>query len=209
MYLYKLFEQCLNAEYTQIGASANYAVLREGNTLFIFFQDSEGCEDWSVNLDFPAAAYKRNGKAVWYAHRGFLETWKRTLPYIQNYVTDLTVTKIVVTGYSHGAAVGVLCYEYIWYNRPDLRETLEGYGFGCPRVLWGKGRKAAREIWSGFTVIRNRDDLVTHLPPSFLGYYHVGKMLEIGQKGKYSSIDAHRQQSILTELEIYERKKHR
>ena len=62
MTLYTLFSLCLNISYTQVGRSANYAVLRESNTLYIFFQGSDGKNDWKNNLDFPAKPYKRMGK---------------------------------------------------------------------------------------------------------------------------------------------------
>lgn len=195
-----MFSACLDVEYTQSKESANYALVREGDTLYIFFECSNGGADWSVNLDFPAMPYKRMGATVWYAHRGFLEIWKRTQPYIEKHVADKSLKSIVITGYSHGAAVAVLCHEYVWFNRPDLRDTLIGYGFGCPRVLWGIQRESIKKRWESFTVVRNIDDAVTHLPPGALGYYHVGKLLEIGARGKYSPTDAHRPQNILTEL---------
>ena len=121
--------------------------------------------------------------------------------YLAYAIGDPAIEKIVTVGYSHGAALAVLCHEYIWYHRPDLRETIEGYGFGSPRVIWGALTADLQKRWAGFTIIRNLDDLVTHLPPAFLGYVHVGKMLEIGEEGKYSPADAHREENILKELE--------
>jgi hypothetical protein len=80
-----------------------------------------------------------------------------------------------------------------------LRSSIEAYGFGAPRVLWGiLGNK--RHRWDNFTVVRNLNDLVTHLPPVIFGYRHVGKLIRIGKRGKYSMIDAHRQENILNEL---------
>ena len=102
--------------------------------------------------------------------------------------------------YSHGAALAVLCHEYVWYNRPDLRDLICGYGFGCPRVFWGFRTKKRMQRWERFTVIRNVDDIVTHVPPAIWGYSHVGSMIKIGEKGKYSPVDAHRPENIMAEL---------
>ena len=99
----------------------------------------------------------------------------------------------------------MLCHEYVWFRRPDLRETLEGYGFGCPRVFWGLRTWELMRRWERFRVIRNVDDIVTHLPPVWLGYSHVGSLLEIGERGKYTAIDAHRPQNILAELKAAEK----
>lgn len=204
MQLSLLFAQCLRAPYVQAGVSASYAVKREGEVLYLFFEGSDGENDWKRNLDFPAKAYKRMGKTVWFAHRGFLKVWKELEPVLATEIAAKTVRKIVITGYSHGAAIAALCHEYVWFHRPDLRNGIEGYGFGCPRVFWGIKGKRIRERWERFTVIRNIDDVVTHLPPALLGYSHVGTLLEIGKRGKYSPVQAHYAKNILTELYAFE-----
>lgn len=204
MNLYELFLQCIRIPYLKIGEDVNYAFRREADTLYLFFEASHGATDWKRNLDFPAKPYKRMGKTIWFAHSGFLQVWKEIEPMLTEMITDKTVKKIVITGYSHGAALAVLCHEYVWFRRPELRDTTEGYGFGCPRVFWGIQTPNLKKRWEHFTVIRNIDDLVTHLPPVFMGYSHVGKMLKIGAKGKYTAIEAHFPESIQKELRAYE-----
>ncbi|MBQ8208868.1 MAG: lipase family protein [Clostridia bacterium] len=172
--------------------------------MYIFFEHSDGTDDWKNNLDFPAKAYKRMGKTIWFAHRGFIKVWKELEPIIENAIADHNIKKIIITGYSHGAAIALLCHEYIWFNRPDLRDSTEGYGFGCPRVFWGPKTDALKRRFEKFTVIRNIDDIVTHLPPFIFGYSHVGKMLEIGKKGKYTPVEAHYAKNIQKELLLYE-----
>lgn len=198
--LCELFSECVSIKYDNTGVSANYTVRRSGDTLRIFFEASDGAADWRRNLDFPIKPYKRMGKTVWLAHRGFLRTWKELEPVLVGDISDKSIHKIIVVGYSHGAAIALLCHEYIWYMRPDLRETLDGYGFGCPRVIWGVPSAETRRRWARFNVVRNIDDIVTHLPPSFIGYTHVGKLIEIGERGKYSNVDAHRADNIMAEL---------
>ena len=202
--LYELFSECLQITYRSTGTSANYAMRRTNDVLYIFFEKSSGVNDWYRNIDFPAKPYKRMGKRLWFAHRGFLRTWKEVEQYIAAVVADMTIKQIVITGYSHGAALAVFCHEYVWYHRPDLRSTLWGYGFGCPRVYWGVPCGKCTRRWENFTVIRAVDDIVTHVPPAVLGYSHVGTILEIGKKGLYTPIEAHYQENILTELAKYE-----
>lgn len=203
MLLSELFERCLNIPYFQTGKSANYAFERKDEEMYIYFEKSDGENDWRINLDFPSKPYKRMGKTVWFAHRGFLDVWKVIEPKLTEDILNPKIKNFTVTGYSHGAAVALLCHEYIWYNRPELRHALKGYGFGCPRVIHGSTKNCGRR-WENFTVIRNKEDIVTHLPPAALGYVHVGKMLEIGKKGRYTPIDAHRSENILKELKRYE-----
>ena len=198
MKISELFERCLSARYRQVGASADFAIEREGETLYLFFQKSVGTADWENNLDFPAKPYARMEDAVWYAHRGFLRVWKSAEDFLAPAIVDKSIRRMLPVGYSHGAALAVLCHEYIRFHRPDA--VVRGYGFGCPRVVWGPLPKEVKARWKGFTVVRNIDDVVTHLPPAALGYRHVGKLLEIGKKGTYSDLDAHRAENILKEL---------
>lgn len=182
--MYKYFAICLAADYKKTEESGDYALLREGETLYLCFQCSNGKEDWKNNFDFPAKPYKDMG-IKWYCHRGFLRVWNAIKPHIYDAVHDTTVRRIVVVGYSHGAAIATLAHEYVWYERKDLRPTLEGYGFGCPRCYWGKMKPELKERWKNFHPIRNLDDIVTHVPPSFLGFRHVNDVIEIGHKGQY------------------------
>ena len=204
MKLSTLFENCLRADYIHAGEGADYATVRRGGTLYVYLEASDGGEDWKNNLDFPTRAYCRGKECPFRAHRGFLRVWESAAKALAPALLEPTVKKIVTVGFSHGAALAVLCHEYVWYHRPDLRPVIEGYGFGCPRVLWGRLSLDLRARWARFTVIRNIDDLVTHLPPALLGYTHVGEMLEIGARGRYSRTDAHRPENILAELRAWE-----
>lgn len=196
--LYALFAKILTAKYHHIPEeTASFTYEREGNTLYIYFEWSNGATDWKNNFDFPAKPY-RDMKNKWYAHRGFLKVWKVIEPYLQKEIFDLDINHIVIGGYSHGAAIALLCHEYCRYNRPEI--TVEGYGFGCPRVLWGFMRKSVKERFEGFTVIRNGCDLVTHVPPALFGYRHTGDILEIGRNKGYTPIESHYPDKYLDEL---------
>ena len=201
MKLSALFEKCLHAPYIHVGEGADYYVERVGSTLYIYLEASNGGEDWKNNLDFPKRPYCREEECPFRAHRGFLRVWESLSPVVASMIVDTSVKKVVNVGFSHGAALAVLCHEYVWGRRSDLRSVIEGYGFGCPRVVWGAH---PAERWERFTVVRNIDDLITHLPPAILGFRHVGQMLTIGERGRYSRIDAHRPENILTELRRHE-----
>ncbi len=208
MKLYTLMHRCLTIPYTEVGRNASFATERDKKTLYIYFEHSNGKEDWRKNLNFPAKPYRFDSEQMWYAHRGFLSAWRELESTISPYISDKSIKKITVTGYSHGAAIALLCHEYVWFNRPDLRDTLGSFGFGSPRVIWGNYNAEFAKRFESFTVIRNTDDIVTHLPPAFLGYRHVGRLLTIGERGKYARAQAHYPENILAELYLYESKNH-
>lgn len=206
--LYKLYKRCLTANFTHTENDGDYAVEREGDVLYILFQETSTKTDWKNNFDFPARPYK-DMDIKWRCHRGFLRVWKSIKPYLKDVIADSTVKQIYVIGYSMGAALATFCHEYVWFNRPDLRENgLEGFGFGCPRVYFGRMKKALKERWEHFHPIRNCNDLVTHVPPAIFGFRHVNKVFKLTNKvlkqkdTKFSFINAHYPQNYLFSLEL-------
>ena len=197
-YLLELFEACLEIEYQHVEEGGSFATLRDGDKLWIFFEKSNGREDWFNNLSYRAVKVEREGE-VWFCHEGFLKVWQAVLPYLHQLLSSPSVKQVSIVGYSHGAALALLCHEYVGYLRPDLEDALEGYGFGCPRVILGVVPDEGRR-WRSFYVVRNVDDAVTHLPPRFIGYRHVGKLIMIGKRGRYSAIDAHKPENYIREL---------
>ena len=194
------FKECLRANYTTVENCGDYSVERDGETLKIFFEWSDGATDWKNNFNFPAKPYRKM-KNKWFAHRGFLKVWKSIEPYLAEYINDLTVSKIDIVGYSHGAAVALLCYEYVKFNRPDVE--VSGVGFGSPRVFWGFACKEVMKRFEGFIVVRNGRDLVTHVPPLVFGFRHVGELKQIGKsKG---IIRDHTKRRYIEALKEYEK----
>ena len=203
MNLYELFSAVLTAPYVHVENDASFFARTDGGTLYLLFQASHGCTDWENNLDFPAIPY-RDMPDRWMCHRGFLKAWKGVEPYIAKVLAETAAQRITVAGYSHGGALAMLCHEYIWFAHPRFRDILTGVGYGAPRVLFRiPGTLWPKERWATFTVVRNLDDIVTHLPPYWLFYRHVGTLLEIGEKGRHTSIDAHRPENYKKSLYEY------
>ena len=192
MKMSELFHRCaFDVEYQQVGDSVNYAFEEDimTHTLYIYFQGSNSISDWVRNFMFPAKPYK-DMDIPYRVHRGFLAAWKT--------VEDIIIAKInekepgllcnqwrhiVIVGYSHGGALAGFCHECVWFHRPDLRrEGLEGYGFEAPRFYAGwKVKECLKQRWEHFTIIRNKNDIVTHCPPAIFGFCHVNKVTKIGK----------------------------
>ena len=198
-----LFKRCLKAKYISTAKNGNFAIEVEGDTVYLLFQWSKGFWDWVRNFLFPAKPYKRMS-CLWFCHRGFLKVWKAMRDEIEAKVREILsqnpdVKKIVCIGYSHGGALALFATEDMEYLYGD-RLTVEGYGFGAPRVLWGYVPKAVKNRLQAFQVIRNIPDIVTHLPPVLLGFRHVASPLKVGKAGKYSPIKAHYDTAYIAEL---------
>lgn len=193
------FSKCLALEgfYIHVENDASYYVERDRDVLKIFFEWSNGKVDWKHNFYFPAKPY-RDMKNRWFCHRGFLKVWKSIEPYIKEAIMDPTVRAIDIVGYSHGGAIAQLCYEYVKFNRPDV--VVAGVGFGAPRVFWGFAKKAVKERFKGFIVVRNGKDLVTHLPPVLFGFHHICHVLKIGECVGITGVKDHYPERYLAAL---------
>lgn len=197
--LRSLFSECIYRHYRENELGVSWDIERRGTELRIFFQASNGTRDWIHNLTAHAAPYT-DMQPPWQCHAGFLKCWESVRPILAEAIGDESVQSILTVGYSHGAALALLCHEYAFFHRPTLRERIVGVGFGCPRVLYGCVPPDVASRWKHFYVIRNGDDLVTHLPPRALGYCHVGSLVEIGEKGAHSALDDHRPTRYLESL---------
>ena len=60
-YLRELFESCLEADYRHVENDGSFATVRDGDLLYLFFEKSNGREDWYNNLSYHA---RRNGFAM-------------------------------------------------------------------------------------------------------------------------------------------------
>ena len=180
-----LFVTCNSIEYIHIDEqSADYAYRIIDGTLYLYFQPSSGKTDWKNNFFFFATPYKEMGTR-WYAHRGFLRVWKVIEPHVKELFDQYYQKEfdhIVIVGYSHGGAIATLAHEWVWFNYPEIRDKMVGYGFGAPRVYFywfAHMRKDLKERWETFYPVRNSTDLVTHVPFNFMFFRHVNKVLKM------------------------------
>lgn len=197
MTLLEIFEQVLKAEYRHTNEGISYCVdVYNGESLVILFEKSNGHRDWSTNFNF----WPKNVKDIFKCHRGFLRGFNNVKPYLTQHIQDPRIKRILIAGYSHGAALALLTYAYAVTKRPDIRHHIEGYGYGCPRVIYGNPSAEFYNIFANFTVIRNCKDIVTHVPPMIFGYRHVGNLRHIGKHGWYGLVDSHRPEAYRIEL---------
>ena len=208
--LTELFLICNSGNnYTTVSDGAHevdYKFIEENNILYIFFEPSDGAIDWRINFTYWRKPYK-DMEISYRVHGGFLDSWKLVSNVIIEKVKDARWKKIVIVGYSHGAALAALCHEAVWYHRPDLRaKGLVGYGFDGPRVYAGfKVKKELKERWRTFTMFRNWCDIVTHVPFVFMGFRHVGTLERIRSTGGNPGlIGSHLPENVLSGLENYQ-----
>ena len=161
-----------NKDWTVIknkGHELNYLVQIEDNIVYLFFQESDGKKDWKDNLDFipiPCKVY-RNQESHMICHRGFVKEYKSGNDQIMAEVIAacelLNNPKVVISGWSNGAAMATLAAEDFFY-RYGIRPTV--VTFGNPKVCFDPS--TALHILLCCETFReycNRNDIVTKVPP--------------------------------------------
>lgn len=201
-----LFKQCFDG-FTSI-RGVDFKILADGEHLYIFFEGSRQRRDWFLNFLFPATPYKNmDAQETWKAHRGFVKAFKTIDDILKPVIIDKHWSHITIVGYSHGGALAMLCHEFCWYHRQDIKSRIHTYAFGAPRVLYGRPRNGVLSRWANFKMYRNMKDIVTHVPPSILGFTHVGKVVKIQDATndviveKWGPIDSHRPENYISAME--------
>lgn len=201
--LISLFKQTITANWINGPLDTQYAIEETEDTLTIKFQGSVSRLDWFYNFFFiPLFLIKpyHHMPKLYFVHRGFLKKYKAVRLEIQKAVYNNLEKKVVVLGYSQGAALALLAHEDIRFTFGIQSETTV---FGCPRVFSLFGYKMLSNRLFGVTRIENGNDIVTRLPFAILFFRHYGEKIHIGKKRNFFrfSIKDHLPQSYRASME--------
>ena len=109
-------------------------------------------------------------------HMGFKRAYEKIKEFI------LSIVKyddsIYIFGHSLGGALAVLIGIDLW----NIKKQVTILSFGCPRI----GDKTFTNFLQRISLLHyrvvNGIDLITHLPPWWLGYKHCGQKIRIGNR---------------------------
>lgn len=173
------FNTCLRGAWTTVGIDVQYKTEVVDNILYVYFQCTKSNTDWGQNLKFWLKSYKLNGKRLW-GHAGYIENWESAKDQVLEDIrlkmsVYLNVAQIVLVGYSQGACIATLCYQYL---KSKNFHSIRCDVFGSPNVLWMQKN-------DGFDTLDNykvMDDLFTMVPFKFLGFREAGNVIMLGEK---------------------------
>lgn len=157
----------------------------ENGNYYLSFAGTNEIKDVLVDIDFwqKTIPYDNTQTKI-RVHKGFYKSYLSVRIRILSYLIENKVKSLYVTGHSYGAALAILAAVDIQYNLPNI-EIKKVVTFGSPRV----GNK---EFISSFNKrvpqtfrVENGNDLITRLPPFFMGYGHIGNTVHIGKDKKW------------------------
>ena len=116
-------------------------------------------------------------------HRGFKQEADDLWPLIEKHIQELDKT-LWFTGHSLGAAMATIC-SYRCHNSDECANPVELYTYGSPRV----GNKSYIN-YVNLNHYRwvNNNDIVTRVPPVWMGYRHTGTEMYLNRNGMLRSL---------------------
>lgn len=170
--LVELYKRVVGGTWMNGALDNQYRIEMVDGVAEVTFMGSVSWVDWISNFMFWKRPY-RDMPVKWYAHAGFLESWKALKDEIVDGLRGCRCVRVY--GYSRGAAIAVLAYEWFRFNGYEV----EGVVFGCPRVLAFRRGSEVADRFATLTVYQNKGDIVTHVPFRWMGYKHVGHVVTL------------------------------
>ena len=151
----------------------------------VVFRGTEPTEWGDIQAD--ANALTAVAETIGKVHRGFKAEVDELWPYIEEALAENT-KPLWITGHSLGGAMATICTGRCLISH-IRSEPSELHTFGSPRVGCKKYvnfSKVPHYRWV------NNNDIVTRVPPIWMGYRHSGQEMYINRHGKLESIQGWR-----------------
>lgn len=172
----------LDITFFDFGGTQAYALNSKRNYILVFRgTEPTSWSDIKADLKFrKVSSVSTGGVKEGRVHRGFKAALDTVWEGIQAHMKECgTYNKnIIITGHSLGGALATLVA-----GRLDDADVVL-YTYGAPRVgnaAWNKRQKFLHYRF------RNNNDIVTRVPPAWLGYQHNGKLMYFDYQNMYAT----------------------
>jgi triacylglycerol lipase len=174
----------------EIGISTIRFFDRDGSQAYIFENDFDctiicrGTEpnEWNdIKADVNAASVV--AETIGRVHKGFKQEVDDLWPELESALVENKKT-LWIAGHSLGGAMATICASRCKLSHIQTN-PIELYTFGSPRV--GNNRYVNYSVVVHIRWVNN-NDIVTRVPPNWLGYRHTGEEMYLNAYGKIRKI---------------------
>jgi hypothetical protein len=190
--LANIYYYAISGVWKTVGRDVQYRVERVNNITYIIFQATGSKSDIDTDIAFFPSVCNNKMCGI---HGGFNRAFESAYPTILNEAYRVGLNKVVVYGYSMGAAYATLMHMHLKANSIDSSCIV----FGSPRIFWFPG-KIERELLSDVLRVEVYCDIVTCLPPAITGFRHIGYERKVGKKRLWFNPDYHRYPNYIVQL---------
>lgn len=144
----------------------------EDETIYVVFRGTQSIRDWIDDFHIRQIDYFLCDECK--VHKGFIEAEQAV---IRDVIEEVNVLRdkfenynIVITGHSLGAALATLSAV----DLNNLNVSAQLFVFGSPRIFNEEAaRYVSENIIPNFVHVSHNKDIVPHLPPLNLNYFHI------------------------------------
>lgn len=175
----------------QIGLTEQCFFDRDGAQAFLFANDVDcvvacrGTEpnEWN-DIKADANAVSVLTETFGRVHRGFKQEVDDLWPMLED-ALEKNQRTLWFTGHSLGGAMATICAGRCYLSEiPSMPKAL--YTYGSPRV---GDKRFVNFIELDHSRWVNNNDIVTRVPPAWMGYRHCGKEWYLNRKGKLAKVN--------------------
>jgi hypothetical protein len=168
--------------YDPISTASSQVVVvvdREEDEILVGFRGTiNKISQWVSDLEVGYTNWYGNGKVHIGFHKRFVEMYEPTVGMLKKARMILPTADIIISGHSMGGAVATLIASALKRNQPSSLHPSTIITYGSPRV----GNKdfvtyVNSQFGTNLIRVMNELDMVTDVPPTLLGYRHVGKLV--------------------------------
>jgi len=137
---------------------------KEGKTLYLAFQESNGRGDWTDNFNFTPETFQMYTDVK--AHRGLAGQYFSIRSFVKELLYSRQVDQIYVSGFSLGGAITVAAVQDIGYHidKYNLKIKVFGIAYEPPRFFCAPNKIVAKSLKGRLLNVQNLHDPIVHLP---------------------------------------------
>lgn len=155
--------------------------------------------EWINNVSSRQSNFRTREPQYGQVHRGFQTVYEKVITQIKRSIASLNLSlPFYVTGHSLGGAVAMLTAADLALDNPALKNQLQVYTYGSPRV----GNSTFVQMYNGllprtFRIVNLADSVPITPPESFRGdnFLHAGQewsyLSQLGSVGKNHAIETY------------------
>jgi len=148
---------------THLPSGLDYNIKRDGNTLYIAFQETGGIKEWNDNLNYFPEVFDVYTKVK--AHRGIAKQYLSIRELILTYLYSGSIKQVYVAGYSLGGALTITAVQDIGYHidRDKLNVHVAGIAYSPPRMFC-PNTIVKKAVKNRLLLVKTHWDPVVHSP---------------------------------------------
>jgi len=157
--------------------------VRDGDTLHLIFRSSQAPEhpiDTKINALYRLEPLFFADNTCFKGHRGMQMKYEGIYEEVHRRVREFPGDRITIVGHSAGGMVGILAFFDLYHAYPD--HDIRAVTFAPPRVLNQKAADALQDAEHRIIRVVMGRDIIASIPPAFLGYRHVGRLIRMGER---------------------------